>query len=418
MLSKQLWRWVLVLPVAIVAGVAGSLTGGLVAMVFGQAAMDTASAFVGPAAFVFVAGLVAPSHRNKVGFAAAFLVAILALGTVVLSTFTDIEEFTRLSVRARTLTPVAQCLGALCALLILRAVGQGGVGEKAMQGTAEPTRPDATELFQRFYDRAKSQGEEEYARSMLSTELELIANDSRLSEAERKEAIKTLSRVLAANEPNPQGHPKRGILNKWQRTWVVVSALWLLPVFVVGWVAVQSGNLDIYTPPKLQEWSLTCQLTSDGGDGPNVVNVPSVGNVQFPASFSRSDMTTVAERLQNAEAPDGFIAEGRAGEWTVWLPAGSDGRSIQCSDLGSSFAYIYNPLTQKAELPVFARLDGYGSFHRGYDALSALEADTADRIAQSQSRRMQMVGLLLGAGFGVPAFIYVLGAAIAWIRRG
>jgi hypothetical protein len=84
-------RWILILPVALAASVAGSLAGGVVASPFGQAAADTASAFVGPFAFVFAAGLVAP--RQKVGMAAAALVVILALGTFVLSTFSNVEEF-------------------------------------------------------------------------------------------------------------------------------------------------------------------------------------------------------------------------------------------------------------------------------------------------------------------------------------
>ena len=111
-------RWVLLLPAAILAGMAGSLAGGLSASFFGQTAADTGSAFLGSFAFVFAAGAIAPAHRQKVGIAAASLVALLALGTFVLSTFTDVEEFARLSERARILTPVAQFLGALYALFI------------------------------------------------------------------------------------------------------------------------------------------------------------------------------------------------------------------------------------------------------------------------------------------------------------
>jgi hypothetical protein len=111
-------RWILIVPVALVAGVAGSLFGGVVASPFGQAAADTASAFAGPFAFVFAAGLVAPSARQRVGMVATALVAILALGTFVLSTFGNVEGFSRLAERARILTPVAQFLGALYALFI------------------------------------------------------------------------------------------------------------------------------------------------------------------------------------------------------------------------------------------------------------------------------------------------------------
>jgi hypothetical protein len=45
-------RWVLVLPLAVLGGMAGSIAGGLVASSLGQAVADTASAFVGPLAFV------------------------------------------------------------------------------------------------------------------------------------------------------------------------------------------------------------------------------------------------------------------------------------------------------------------------------------------------------------------------------
>lgn len=124
--KMRLLRWLLLLPVAILVGMVGSVTGGVVAMLFGQTAADTGSAFLGPFAFVFAAGLVAPSHRQKVAFAAAALVTLLALGTFVLSTFTNVDEFARLSHTARILTPVAQFLGALYALVIFSSVVKTG----------------------------------------------------------------------------------------------------------------------------------------------------------------------------------------------------------------------------------------------------------------------------------------------------
>jgi MFS family permease len=111
-------RWILLLPVALLAGIAGSLVGGIVASPFGQAAADTGSALVGPFAFVFAAGLVAPSRRQEVSIVAAALVAILALGTFLLSTLTSVEEFAALPQRARILSPIAQFLGALYAPFI------------------------------------------------------------------------------------------------------------------------------------------------------------------------------------------------------------------------------------------------------------------------------------------------------------
>lgn len=111
-------RWLLLFPGAILAGIVGSLAGGIVASAFGQGAADTSSAFVGTFVFVFAACLISPSHRQRIGTVGASLVALLAVGTVMLSTFTAIEEFARLSPRERVVTPVAQILGALYALFI------------------------------------------------------------------------------------------------------------------------------------------------------------------------------------------------------------------------------------------------------------------------------------------------------------
>lgn len=111
-------RWLLLAPGAILAGIVGSLAGGIAASVFGQAAADTGSAFVGTFAFVFAACLISPSRRQRIGLVSASLVALLALGTVILSTITTVEEFSRLSPRERVVTPVAQILGAIYALFI------------------------------------------------------------------------------------------------------------------------------------------------------------------------------------------------------------------------------------------------------------------------------------------------------------
>lgn len=114
-------RWLLLLPVAIVALMVGSLVGGIGASLFGllgQTVADTGSAFAGPFSFVFMCCLLAPSRRRTVGLFAVSIIAILALGTVALSNFTTIEEFARLSTSERVLTPIAQVLGALYALFI------------------------------------------------------------------------------------------------------------------------------------------------------------------------------------------------------------------------------------------------------------------------------------------------------------
>lgn len=112
-------RWLLFLPAAVIAGVVGSVAGGVVASPLGQTAADTGSAFVGPFAFIFTAGFVAPAARQKIGLGAAVLVGLLAIGTFVLSTFTSIEEFAALPQHAKILTPVAQVLAALFSVFVL-----------------------------------------------------------------------------------------------------------------------------------------------------------------------------------------------------------------------------------------------------------------------------------------------------------
>lgn len=214
-------------------------------------------------------------------------------------------------------------------------------------------------------------------------------------------------------------------LNKWQRLWVVVSGLWLIPVLLMAGLMVSSGAFAIYAPPELEAWTATCKFTLDGGDGHKVAEVPGIGNVQFPESFTDKEMEAALSRLYgNTTTNDDSVvwddpaSINASGKWDLWLPKGSDGKLVQCSDLGSSIAYMYNPKTQKAERPVFARLDNYGAFHRGYDMDSALRKDTLERIERSKWSRVQNAAVLLGAGLGIPLFVYALGAAVAWIRRG
>ena len=64
--DMRLVRWILLFPSAVLIGMIGSLGGGIVAIPFGQSAMDTSSAFFGPLAFVSAAGVIAPSHRSKI----------------------------------------------------------------------------------------------------------------------------------------------------------------------------------------------------------------------------------------------------------------------------------------------------------------------------------------------------------------
>lgn len=113
-------RWILVLPGAVLCGMLGSLCGGIVAAIFGQAASDTSSAFFGPFTFVCAAGVIAPLHRGKVTLAAAAVVALLVLLEVVLGVFTSVKGLASLPLREMIVTPVAQLLGALYAMSIRR----------------------------------------------------------------------------------------------------------------------------------------------------------------------------------------------------------------------------------------------------------------------------------------------------------
>jgi len=114
-------RWVLIAPGALAALMVGSLAGGIALSLFGllgQDFADTGSAFAGPLAFVFACCLIAPTQKHTVGLLAAVLITLLAIGTVVLSNFSTIEEFAKLSARARVVSPTAQVLGALYALFL------------------------------------------------------------------------------------------------------------------------------------------------------------------------------------------------------------------------------------------------------------------------------------------------------------
>jgi len=102
--------------------VVGSLAGGVVAGVFGQAAADTGSAFAGPFAFVFAACAISPARRRRVALVSASSIVLLALGTVILSSFTALDAFSSLSARGRVVTPAAQILGAVYASFISLAV--------------------------------------------------------------------------------------------------------------------------------------------------------------------------------------------------------------------------------------------------------------------------------------------------------
>jgi hypothetical protein len=109
----QTLRWILVLPGAVIALMIGSFVGGLAAVILGQAAADTGSAFAGCFASVFAACAISPAQRTRVAIVSVAVITLLAVVTFTLSTFTTLEAFSTLPRSARLITPVAQVVGAL-----------------------------------------------------------------------------------------------------------------------------------------------------------------------------------------------------------------------------------------------------------------------------------------------------------------
>jgi len=109
----------MIIPGALVAGMLGSLAGGIVLAVFrNQSLIDSGSAFFGSFVLAFVAGLIAPTKRSKTTLAFASVIALLALLTFVLSVATDIQVFADRRTLDKVLIPVSQILGALYAAFL------------------------------------------------------------------------------------------------------------------------------------------------------------------------------------------------------------------------------------------------------------------------------------------------------------
>jgi len=112
-------RWLMVVPVAVLASMLGSLVGGIAFTIFGsQSLMDAGSAFVGSLVLVFVAGLIAPSRRTKTALVFLCIIVVLALLSFVLSVATNIEEFADRPALDKLLIPLAQILGGFCAIFL------------------------------------------------------------------------------------------------------------------------------------------------------------------------------------------------------------------------------------------------------------------------------------------------------------
>ena len=110
----------MVLPGALLAGMLGSLAGGIALKILGsQSLMDAGSAFFGSFALAFAAGLIAPSRRGKTTLVFAGVIGFLALLAFILSVGSNVEGFADRPSLDKVLIPVAQILGALYALFLL-----------------------------------------------------------------------------------------------------------------------------------------------------------------------------------------------------------------------------------------------------------------------------------------------------------
>ena len=118
--KMKILRWIVMAPLAFLAMMLGSLLGGIALSVFGnQVAVDAGSPFLGCFALVFVAGLIAPTKRDKTMLVFAGLIALLALISIVLSVATSFEGFADRPPLQKILIPVSQILGGLYAAFLL-----------------------------------------------------------------------------------------------------------------------------------------------------------------------------------------------------------------------------------------------------------------------------------------------------------
>jgi len=106
-------RWILFLPVAVVASLIGALLGYEAGGIFNGTAAQTAATFFGSLAFVLVAGLVAPRYRTGIAIIIASVVLVLAVTEFVLAEFTNLEPYVQTPETLKIMTPVAHILGGI-----------------------------------------------------------------------------------------------------------------------------------------------------------------------------------------------------------------------------------------------------------------------------------------------------------------
>ncbi len=132
-------RWILFLPVAVVSAIVGSVLFQLVASLSGnQAFVGAVDTAVFGFVCVFVAGLVAPSHRHRVRFVlATLLVGLCSLGSVL--TAFGVQPFVRESLPQKVLECAAQAAGVICALYVMRRNSTSA--EKGVSMSVQSRRP-------------------------------------------------------------------------------------------------------------------------------------------------------------------------------------------------------------------------------------------------------------------------------------
>jgi hypothetical protein len=192
-------------------------------------------------------------------------------------------------------------------------------------------------------------------------------------------------------------------LNKWQRAWVVVSLLWVLPVLTLTILAVTMGQYRLYSPPKLVPWDLICEKSV-------------IDNVAYWEGEEKK-RDGFAQKAANPEKGKRWFSENGKVTLQVWVPESS--QPEQACSYFAPVIPIYNPDTKSIQLPVLASLEEGGLVYgRGYDVPAAATPLITQRIENSRTERRTAILIGLGIAVSLPMTLYVLGAAVAWIRRG
>lgn len=116
-----IFRWLIFLPLAILIAVVVNLLLGLILVGVGfhnQTFLDGVSAFVVTFLFVFSAGVLAPTKRDKVTLILFGIIVFLAILSFILAIL-GVEVFTERTMPDRLSIPVLQILGALYAMFLV-----------------------------------------------------------------------------------------------------------------------------------------------------------------------------------------------------------------------------------------------------------------------------------------------------------